>query len=133
MYIKVTGDKIIKYPYTITELLADNPQVSFPENITETLLAEWGVFPVMQVKQPSVGFDSVVAESTPIVVDGKWTQVWEIGNRPTEELNAINEQLRAEAYRNESDPLFFKWQRGEIEKQVWLDKVAEIKARYTGA
>lgn len=43
---------------------------------------------------------------------------------------AEKEQLRLEAYRNESDPLFFKWQRGEIEQQVWLDKVAEIKARY---
>jgi len=42
----------------------------------------------------------------------------------------FNKTLRAEAYRNESDPLFFKWQRGEIEQQVWLDKVAEIKARY---
>jgi len=41
-----------------------------------------------------------------------------------------NEYQRLEAYRNESDPLFFKWQRGEIDKQVWLDKVAEIKARY---
>ena len=40
------------------------------------------------------------------------------------------EQLRLEAYRNESDPLFFKLQRGEVEQQVWLDKVAEIKARY---
>jgi hypothetical protein len=38
-------------------------------------------------------------------------------------------QTRAEAYRFESDPLFFKWQRGEVEKQAWLDKVAEIKAR----
>lgn len=43
---------------------------------------------------------------------------------------AEKEQLRLEAYRNESDPLFFKWQRGEIEQQVWLDKVAEIKERY---
>ncbi len=44
---------------------------------------------------------------------------------------AENEQSRLEAYRNESDPLFFKWQRGEIDKQVWLDKVAEIKTRYS--
>jgi hypothetical protein len=46
-------------------------------------------------------------------------------------LVGFNAKLRAEAYRVESDPLFFKWQRGEIEQQVWLDKVAEIKARYT--
>jgi len=45
--------------------------------------------------------------------------------------DAENEQLRLEAYRTESDPLFFKYQRGEVEKKVWLDKVAEIKARYS--
>ncbi len=37
---------------------------------------------------------------------------------------------RHAAYVAEADPLFFKAQRGEVEQQVWLDKVAEIKARY---
>jgi len=37
---------------------------------------------------------------------------------------------RHAAYIAEADPLFFKAQRGEVEQQVWLDKVAEIKARY---
>jgi len=41
-----------------------------------------------------------------------------------------NEDMRASAYKNESDPLFFKWQRGETTEQAWLDKVAEIKAKY---
>lgn len=54
---------------------------------------------------------------------------------PTQEqLNAQiaqeKEQNRYNAYIAESDPLFFKWQRGEIEKQVWLNKVAEIKEKY---
>lgn len=40
------------------------------------------------------------------------------------------EKQRAEAYRNESDPLFFKWQRGEATEQEWLDKVNEIKQRF---
>ncbi len=44
-----------------------------------------------------------------------------------EEQASIN---RALAYREESDPLFFKWQRDEATEQEWLDKVAEIKARY---
>jgi hypothetical protein len=39
------------------------------------------------------------------------------------------EVLRRKAYQDESDPLFFKWQRGEATQQEWLDKVAEIKAR----
>lgn len=37
---------------------------------------------------------------------------------------------RLEAYQTESDPLFFQWQRGESTQQAWLDKVAEIQARY---
>jgi hypothetical protein len=38
---------------------------------------------------------------------------------------------RAEAYKNESDQLFFKAQRQEISMQEWLDKVNEIKAKYS--
>jgi hypothetical protein len=37
---------------------------------------------------------------------------------------------RREAYAAEADPLFFKWQRGEASQQDWLNKVAEIKARF---
>jgi hypothetical protein len=40
------------------------------------------------------------------------------------------EASRKAAYIVEADPLFFRSQRGEIEEQVWLDKIAEIKARY---
>jgi hypothetical protein len=40
------------------------------------------------------------------------------------------EALRKAAYREESDPLFFKWQRGEATEADWLAKIAEIKARY---
>jgi hypothetical protein len=40
------------------------------------------------------------------------------------------ERNRKAAYIAEADPLFFKAQRGEIEQQVWLDKIAEIKARF---
>jgi hypothetical protein len=40
------------------------------------------------------------------------------------------EANRHAAYIAEADPLFFKAQRGEVEQQVWLDKVAEIKLRH---
>lgn len=39
-------------------------------------------------------------------------------------------EMRAAAYREEADPLFFKAQAGEIEQSVWLDKRAEIKERF---
>ena len=40
------------------------------------------------------------------------------------------EANRRNAYRNESDPLYLKWQRGEATEQDWLDKIAEIKERF---
>jgi len=41
-----------------------------------------------------------------------------------------NDDNRRAAYEAESDPLFFKWQRGEGTEQEWRDKIAEIQARY---
>lgn len=37
---------------------------------------------------------------------------------------------RAEAYRTEADPLFFKAQRGEATMDEWQAKVTEIKALF---
>jgi hypothetical protein len=51
---------------------------------------------------------------------------------PTPEEQA--EFLRLEkiyAYQNESDPLFFKAQRGEATMEEWQAKVAEIKKRFS--
>jgi hypothetical protein len=44
--------------------------------------------------------------------------------------NKNQQEARSVAYRNESDPLFFKWQRGEGTEQEWKDAVAAIQARY---
>jgi hypothetical protein len=45
------------------------------------------------------------------------------------EIDRIH-NLRKQAYREESDPMFFEYQRGDIEKSEWLAKVEEIKSRY---
>ena len=51
-------------------------------------------------------------------------------NKLKEHENAIAKANREQAYKTESDPLFFKWQRGEITEQEYLSKVEEIRARY---
>ena len=45
--------------------------------------------------------------------------------------NNKQKELRAEAYKNESDQLFFKAQRQEIPMQEWLDKVSAIKTKFS--
>ena len=47
-----------------------------------------------------------------------------------EAKNAVMDSARRSAYQEESDPLFFKEKRGEIETGTWAAKVAEIRARF---
>ena len=43
---------------------------------------------------------------------------------------AAAKSARANAFREEADPLFFGWQRDENTEQEWLDKVQEIRNRF---
>ena len=130
MYIKLKDGSIDKYPYSISQLKQDNKDTSFPAEMSDERLAEWDVYPVIQTEQPEVDYTKDIVEGEPQLIDGNWTQVWNVNNKPQAEIDAITVELRAEAYRNESDPLFFKAQRGEVTHEEWLDKVNEIKARY---
>ena len=47
-----------------------------------------------------------------------------------EEYNAYIDRQREAAYRQEADPLGMQVMRGDIDKAVWLEKIAEIKQRY---
>lgn len=47
-----------------------------------------------------------------------------------DQMTADVEAKRAAAYREESDPLFFDWQRGKATKEQWDAKVQEIKERF---
>jgi hypothetical protein len=136
MYTKLTNGT--PKNYSIAQLRRDNPQVSFSKDIPEPTLAEYSVYPLRPADQPN--YDPAthrIEEGTPALIDGVWTQVWNVIALTAEEIAeqqaeraAQVEAQRADAYRNESDPLFFKSQRGEATHQEWLDKVAEIKARY---
>lgn len=47
-----------------------------------------------------------------------------------EQAQQIAQTNRSSAYRTEADPLFFKYQAGEVTKEEWLAKREEIRARY---
>lgn len=130
MYAKVKNNVVEKYPYTTGDLKAENPQTSFPENIPEDMLAGFGVVRVSETQRPEMDYRYIVTEGMPSFVDGILKQAWQVTLRPADEASAIANSLRQKAYQKESDPLFFKWQRGEIAQEVWLAKVSEIKQRF---
>ena len=55
-------------------------------------------------------------------LDALWPQV------QYENQCAAVEQARLTAYEQQSDPIFFKWQRGDATEAEWREAVAKVKA-----
>lgn len=82
-------DNQITYPYNIHQLRRDNPQVSFPREMPDERLADWGVYPVTKVAQPEYDPETqTVEEGLPVLVEGVWTQVRNVRSLTTEELKS---------------------------------------------
>jgi hypothetical protein len=74
MYLKFNND-IVTHPYTIQQLREDNPNVSFPAEMNNTFLEEWGVYEIMNVPAP-IDYTKNISEATPTLIDGVWYQNW---------------------------------------------------------
>ena len=53
MYAKITGNVVQQFPYTIGDLRKDNANVSFPKNITATILEKYNVYSVSEGTRPN--------------------------------------------------------------------------------
>jgi len=60
-------------------------------------------------------------------------ELYDEGKLSKEEYNLYIDELRQAAYRQETDQLGMQVVRGELDKSVWLTKIAEIKKRYPKA
>jgi len=93
------------YPYSIGQLRKDNPQVSFPKNPTDTLLASYNVFPVTATERPV--YDTItqnLTEGTPSRTEGVWTQVWVVSEATPDEVTQRTSDLASSA-RSQRDNL----------------------------
>ena len=63
--------------------------------------------------------------------DGTYSHTeWELTEKAKQrQLDDIREKRQA-AYRDRSDPIFMKWQRGEATEQEWIDEVEAIRAEF---
>lgn len=105
MYILAPNGTAEKYPYSIGQLRKDNPQTSFPKNPSDVILASWGVFSVAMVPQPTYDPNTQnIRELTPVLVNDVWTQVWEVSEASSEEIEQRAASLAA-SIRSERDRL----------------------------
>jgi hypothetical protein len=137
MYIRVVDG--IPNKYSIHQFLQDNPHVSFPKEITNEVLEEYRVYPLKETPAPV--YDKLkykIQEDTPAQTEDGWIQKWnlvELTEQESEQMQLEKTErlrkLRQIAFEQEADPLFFKVQRGEALQQEWLDKVQEIRSRFS--
>lgn len=88
MMIRVI-DSQATWPYSLSQLRADEPSRSFSISPSDAELAEYGVFRVQAQPQPE--YDPAthrVAEVVPALVDGSWQQQWELVPLTPEEAEA---------------------------------------------
>lgn len=128
MYIKLNNG--VPEAYSVSQLRYDNPQISFPSEIPESLLNEYGVFKVEETNKPEVGFDKTVVEGQPELVDGVWKQVWTIVNATPEKHLSRILKARAAEYPPMSDYIdgVVKGDQAQIDKYI-ADCLA-VKAKY---
>lgn len=84
MLIKIDTQE---YPVTMQDFFARHRNVSFP---AEMPFEDFGYAQVVTVPQPEVDFYHAAHELPPALVDGAWTQQWEVVEvtRPLEEVEA---------------------------------------------
>ncbi len=85
MYIKLPDI----YPYQPSQLRGEHPNVSFPSQMADELLAEFGVYPIQPVDKPTYNpAAQVLTEAPPRYDNGAWVQRWSVRDLTPEELQA---------------------------------------------
>jgi hypothetical protein len=112
------------------------PTISFPQGgPSAQFLAKAGCCPVDTFLPHDRSTQKLVPVS-PYLLAGRALTV-KVEQKTPEDLaadvqsqNQNHRAARNMAYAIESDPLFFKWQRGEATKEEWLAAVEDIRARH---
>lgn len=87
MYIKIVDG--LPAQYSIQSLRKDNQDVSFPREIPDHILAEFDVYPVISVEQPTVDSATQVVERNGFVYNEdmqQWETAWAVRNKSPDEL-----------------------------------------------
>lgn len=139
MHARIENGAVAEYP--IINLRQRLPDVSLPSDLTDDSALPEGYVCVKPAAFPQHDpATQRVVGIGPVLNGDHWEQGYEVIDLTAEEIAANAEQrkqaayaARRDAYSMESDPIYFQWKRGKATEQDWLDKIAEIKARFPDA
>lgn len=85
MYLRIINNEI-NYPYSLQKLREDNPNTSFPSEMTESLMIELDISEVRTTPKPN-DYTKNISEGTPILVEGVYYQNWVQSDATESEIN----------------------------------------------
>lgn len=96
MYVKIESGAVAQYPYSPGQLIADNPDTSFPATMGDERLADWGVYPVAATAMPDADWlTETVEEGNPVLAGSAWRQSWSVRPATAAEIAERTESVKA--------------------------------------
>jgi hypothetical protein len=124
MYVKIKNNVVEKYPYSIDLLKRDHPQTSFPQNLTQDILAGYGVFKVVEEDRPETdNLSYAVKRHLPELVAGEYRIGWDIVQKTPEQLAQEHEAKKQTMRSVRNEKLAFSdWTQladSPVDKAAW--------------
>lgn len=95
MYVKAPNQQVETFPYSLGLLRKDNPNTSFPKNPSDSLLAEWDVYPVTVGDKPAhESYEVAEQDPEPMLVNGAWVLGWTVRTMTQAEIDSIADSVR---------------------------------------
>lgn len=96
MWARIIDGTVADYPYGPSELQRDNPNTSFPDQMSVESQAAWNIFPVAPRNPPP--HDYITQNCTrimPTQEQGEWVETWEVTAASPEEIAQRTAERRA--------------------------------------
>ena len=87
MYVLAPNKTVTVFPYSVEALRRDNPNTSFPSELTDERLSDYSVFPV--VEQPAPDYDPATQDlnqCNPTLTNKQWLQTWQVSQASAKEI-----------------------------------------------
>ena len=104
LLIKATGSTVQQYPYSVGLLRKENPNTSFPKQVSAEDMASFNVYPVTEVTPTVSDTQKLVKVWTPTLVGGDWVLAHEAVDLTSDDIAEATAVLAANA-REQRDAL----------------------------
>ena len=96
IYVKTVNGEASVFPYDLRKLKKENPNTSFPKEISMEMLEGYGVFPVVENKPEFDPYVQTLSAGTPTLSNGQWQVDYTATNIPEAEAEEVIRNARYE-------------------------------------